>query len=118
MDRKPAYQTATVDFGVPTAITGASISRDGKFTLFGPDGIAVPQNAWRSTQRERPKGEILNRMPVAPDSANLLEGQVLSQFDYVFAIDTNTERIADRMVSVAFVARDLNRRRSPSWRMG
>ncbi len=103
--RKPRSTSVTVDMGKPTALNGLRFDPITGIVKFLQDGKAVkPASSRIETGYERIKGQkVLNRIPLPNDQLVAVPDIALKGFDVLFAIDTNTNRIREKIVSVTCI---------------
>jgi hypothetical protein len=102
LGQKPISIATTVKWETPQVVTGATVEPDGRVTFHTPAG-AKPAAAWYSIERERAKGsKVLQKIAIDPASPMFGDLETLGQFDFIFAIDTNSRRDPTK-VSVAHV---------------
>jgi hypothetical protein len=104
--RLPVSQTVTVDFGEPTAVNGVRIGPGRQIEMLRDGAVLTPLRAWTGSHREKVNGgeKPLVRVPIPPANLQLGELLALKQFDRIFAIDTNTNKIGDVVVSASCFA--------------
>ena len=96
--------TVTLDFGEPVQVNGYRLN-NGKLELLKDGQVLNPQSAWVSSYRESNKGEkTLLRVPIDTDSLYFGEAQALLGYDRLFAIDTSSEPISGKDISVGCFA--------------
>jgi hypothetical protein len=88
--RAKERSTAIVlDMGHPVALTRAAFA-DGGLRVFAADGPASPECAWIETTYPRAKGlKVLNRANIDPKTLVVHPNDVLAQYLWTFAVDTN-----------------------------
>lgn len=104
--RKPVFETVTVEFSVPTRITGYQVGADGSIA-FVCDGTPVsPMRAWVGLHREREKKGEKHLVQVPIESENLRIGELpaLKLYNRIFAIDTSTKEIRGNIESICCFA--------------
>lgn len=96
----------TVDFGEITAFNHYKLE-NGKFTIIHNGKEVIPKKAWLGLQHEREKknDKIINNLPLdVRDLSFNLMNQVLN-YDYIYAIDTNTKIINSISISCAGIVK-------------
>jgi hypothetical protein len=105
--KKERFPILGLDFGSDATITGISAPNErGEVVFYGSDGQPlIPRGVSVATAYPRPKGpKILTQFDADPENILLDVHHVLTRFDYIFAVDTNTKTIAGDLVCVcAFV---------------
>jgi hypothetical protein len=102
--RKPLSHVAGVEFETPQVLEGARIEPDGRITFIYANKEAKQRRPWIATYRERKKGEkTLVKVDTKPAELRFGEIHALQKYDFVFAIDTNSRRIGENLVSAAHV---------------
>lgn len=91
MNKKSRHESISVDMGTPTVINGLTIGPKGKIE-FKTNGIkAHPLRALLRKWYDRSKGpKILYDISIDPNDLTL---DYLNQFDYIYAIDTNSKEV-------------------------
>jgi len=76
--------------GHPVALSSVTHSTDGRILVATEQGFATPARAWVEMTYPRDKGEkVLNRIEVTPDALVFSPDLALTQYEWVFAVDTN-----------------------------
>lgn len=98
---KPRSTSLMVSFKEPVTISGVGVTSDGA-VRFMTDGASQVETSFIETTYERAKGKkVVNRSPVDPSSLSISLNGVLRQYETIFALDTNTRKVAGMQISVA-----------------
>lgn len=88
--KKNRTTSLVFDMGEPVELRSATYSSDGRVTIATQDGRVLPSSAWVERTYPRPKGEKgVNRLRVEVDALVSNPDLALTQYDRVFAVDTN-----------------------------
>lgn len=100
--RKLRIPRVRVDFGRAQILSGMNLCYDGTLTFFDENGNPVSPAAIEVdatyTRQKGPK--TLARVGMDPNYIQLDQNLALSQYAYVFAIDTNTRVVGTAIVSI------------------
>jgi hypothetical protein len=101
--RKPRVTEIRVDFGRHQVLSGMNVAADGTLTLFDESGAVVAPElveTGSAYQRANKHPKVLTRVATDPSQIQLDSNRELTRFDWVFAVDTNTEDIGSVHVSI------------------
>lgn len=101
---KPRETSVYLDMGKPVRINKVGITKNGELILKNDDEQVVPEKAFIETSysRENPKKlkKILNKINLNPQQLVVAPNRAFYKYDVIFAVDTNTEKLNDKTVSV------------------
>lgn len=106
MTRKDVHNVITFDFGRPVAVTDVNIGFNGLVEIKNGAGILKPKAVTVGQLRDRSNDRYkdLFTIPTSGASVTANEASLLSSYQYIFAIDTNTILIDKIPVSFAAIA--------------
>ena len=102
--RKPRASEIRVDFGRDQVLSGMEVTDDGTLKFFGEKGEAVtPEKVDIGSSYVRPakQPKVLVRVASEPEKIRLDPNRLLSRFNFIFAVDTNTLQIGAVKVSIS-----------------
>ena len=108
LNRNPRTTFVQFDMGLPVAAKDYRISRDEDGIIkvaYMKDGeIIKPQSARWSATYDRSKGQkVLVDVPIVGDDATMDMVKLLTRFDLIYAVDTNTREIDGKQVSIGIL---------------
>lgn len=105
LKKKPRTMSVTVDYGEPTTINGISLDpKSGEVKFLNEGQPIIPKRAWIESNYARGnKGpKILLRAPLSSEQDLILNpSRIVKDFNLVYAIDTNTQKIGNDQISVS-----------------
>jgi hypothetical protein len=95
--------SVVLDFGEPTRHDEVRIDADGvlSFALEGQRNVPVSAHLETTYERAGKHPKVVHRTPLDPAAPNVHPDLALERFDFLAAIDTNTEQRDDESISVA-----------------
>ena len=91
-----------IDFGTPTKLDGIGITHDNKIEFIQGGKLLEGEKSYFSSSYDRPKGaKIINRMELNCKELRINTSSFFSDYDVVFAIDTNTKTVNGQKISVS-----------------
>lgn len=103
--KKPRTISITLDMGEPVKADSFSLTPDGKFQLLYKGKPLTPKSAYVESSYERKNKQkqlkILNRSHVQTEQLIVNPNRALQKYNLIYAIDTNSEYINDKYISVS-----------------
>ncbi len=101
LNKKPRTWAINVDMGKPVVVNAIRRLPNGTFELLSDGFPIVPEKVQFEVGYEREKNrKVLNVMPIDPNRLSDNPHLTLQKFDLIFAIDTNTRFVDNKVISV------------------
>jgi hypothetical protein len=105
-NKKPRKTILKSDMGKPVVINGISISKEREITFLSNRNVVTPVKSNLIRYYERIKGpKFLFDIPFIKGNLSLNDGRILEKYDYIYAVDTNSKTIKDKLITVICFAR-------------
>lgn len=105
MGQKPKSRAVTVDMGRPVPVDAVSFNKNtGEVVFFHKGSIVTPLQASSEITYPRKKGpKVLTKAPLSAERLLADPSQSIEQYDRLFAIDTNTKKSNDCLISITCI---------------
>lgn len=114
MNKKPRSTTVTLEIDKSTTVDGLRIYPNGKIEFLNNDESIIPKEVYSDISYKRKKSpKVLSKVSQNPENFGINHYATLQNFDFIFAIDTNTKEYNNQNLSVSCVVQCYKKQLAP-----
>jgi hypothetical protein len=117
--KKNRTTSLVLDMGYPVDLRFIKEMADGRIVVETKDGPVLPARAWVETTYPREKGDkVTNRIHVKSEALVFGPDLALTQYEWIFAVDTNKPSATEPVTLTAIVQAQVNQCEPNLYRIG